>query len=50
MRACILLFGVVALSLPASAQGFTLPGAGGKAKRFEDVATVTMAVTDVMMS
>ncbi len=45
MRACLLLFGVVALSLPASAQGFTLPGAGGKAKRFEDVATVTMAVT-----
>ena len=45
MRACLLLFGVVALSLPASAQGFSLPGAGGKAKRFEDVATVTMAVT-----
>ncbi len=47
MRPLLLLIGVVALSLSASAEDapFTLGGAGGKAKRFEDVTTVTMAVT-----
>ena len=48
MRSLVLLFGVVALSLPASAEDvppYNLGGATTKAKRFEDVATVTMAVT-----
>ena len=48
MRACLLLFGVVALSLPASAQDFDfkkLPGAGGKAKRFEDLAGLEMSIS-----
>ncbi len=45
MRALLVMFGVVALSLTASADElpFNL-GGGSKAKRFEDAATVTMAV------
>jgi len=47
MRACLLLYGVVALSLTASAQDFglkTLGGGGVRAKRFEDVATLDLTV------
>ena len=48
MRSLVLLFGVVALSLPASAQNFDfkkLPGAGGRAKSFEDLAGLEMSIS-----